>query len=111
MQVLFLVLNKVDCLENLLINLAQAGVKGGTIIDSTGMARALGDSEDNNIWGSLRMLLDPQREESKTLFFILENEQVATVRKIINEVTGGLDKPDSGIMFGFDLLFVEGLKK
>lgn len=111
MQILFLVLNKVECLEDLLVKLAEGGVRGGTIIESTGMARALGDAEDSNFLGSLRMLLDPQREESKTLFFVLRDEQVATVREIINDVTGGLDKPDTGIMFGTNLTFVEGLGK
>lgn len=109
MQIVFLVLNKVECLEELLLQLAEAGVRGGTIIDSTGMARVLGDAEDFNILGSLRQLLDPSREESKTLFFVLREEQVRIVRNIIDEVIGGLDQPDTGIMFGMPLSFVEGI--
>lgn len=111
MHVMFLVLNKVDCLEELLVSLADSGVKGGTIIESTGMARALGDSDDANILGSLRMLFDPEREESKTLFFVLEDEMLPVARDIINKVTGGLDKPDSGIIFTIPIDNVEGLRK
>lgn len=109
MQVLFLVLNKVECLEELLMRLSDAGVRGGTIIDSTGMARALGDHEDWHILGTLRQMLDPAREESKTLFFVLKEEQVTEVRAIINDVVGGLSKPDTGILFGLPLSFVEGI--
>ena len=109
MQALFLVLNKVECLDDLLVKLAEAGVGGGTIIDSTGMARVIGDHEDLNLLGTLRMLLDPQRRESKTLFFVLHEEQAALVRRIINEAVGGLNHPDTGILFGVPIAFVEGL--
>lgn len=109
MQVLFLVLNKIECLDDLLMRLSEAGVRGGTIIETTGMARALGDHEDWNILGTLRQMLDPARQESKTLFFVLRDEELALVRRVINEVVGGLDQPDTGIMFGFPLSFVEGI--
>lgn len=109
MQVLFLVLNKVECLEELLVSLAESGIHGGTVIESTGMARVLGDAEDMNVLGTLRALLDPQRKESKTLFFVLPEEQVDVVRRIVNEVTGGLNKPDTGILFGTPVTFIEGI--
>ncbi len=109
MQAVVLVLNKVEFLENLLLTLSENGVKGGTIIESTGMVRALGDHEDFNILGSLRTLLDPKREESKTIFFVVKDEQVAMVRKIIDDVVGGLHNPDTGIVFGISLNFVDGI--
>lgn len=109
MKAIVLVLNKVECLEKLLVRLAEQGVKGGTIIDSTGMARALGDSEDLNILGSLRMFLDPSREESKTMFFVVEDCQVATVKKAVYEIVGDLNMPQTGILFGVDLNFVDGV--
>ena len=37
MQVIFVVLNKIECLDELLARLKKAGVVGGTIIESTGM--------------------------------------------------------------------------
>lgn len=109
MQIVFLVLNKVECLEELLVELTEAGIHGGTVIESTGMARILGDAEDLHIFGSLRKLLDPSRVESKTLFFVLREEQTPTLRRIVNQVTGGLDQPDTGILFGMPLSFVEGI--
>ena len=111
MKAVVLVLNKIDLLEELLATLSQKGVRGGTIVDSTGMARALGDSEDFNILGSLRMFLDPLREESKTVFFIVKDEQVDLVRKTIDSVVGGLNNPDTGIVFGVNLDFLDGVSK
>lgn len=109
MKAVFLVLNKVDCLEKLLGELLAGGIKGGTVIESTGMAQVLGDSEEFNILGSLRQLLDPHRVESKTLFFVLPDEQVQIVREIVDRVTGGIGNPNTGILFGFDISFADGL--
>ena len=84
MQALFLVLHKVEKLDDLLAALQKSGINGGTIIE------------------------DP-RETSKTLFFILKNEDVEKARTVIDKTLGGIDKPNTGIMFGIDLTFVAGL--
>ena len=66
-------------------------------------------SSDNFIIESLRIILEDPRETSKTLFFILKNDEVAKVRKIIDETLKGINNPNTGIMFGIDLTFVAGL--
>ena len=42
---------------------------------------------------------------------VLPDEKVEEAKKIVNQVTGGLEQPDSGIMFAMPLTFVEGLVK
>ena len=81
MHVIFLVLNKIECLDDVLAKLKKAGVTGGTIIDSTGMVKKLEDSAESYILGSLRLFLEDPRPESKTLFFIINDNQVELVRK------------------------------
>lgn len=108
MQALFLVLHKVEKLDDILTVLQKNGVSGGTIIESKGMLNTL-KSNDNFIIESLRIFLEDPRETSKTLFFILKNEDVEKVKKLIDETLGGIDKPNTGIMFGIDLTFVAGL--
>ena len=54
MQVIVVVLNKLDCLDDLLANLKRAGVRGGTIIESTGMIKTIDDSDESYLLGSLR---------------------------------------------------------
>lgn len=110
MQALFLVLHKVECLDELLVALQNAGINGGTIIESKGMLNTLKKNE-NFIIDSLRIFLEDPREESKVLFFILNQEKVEIARKIIDQSLGGIDHPNTGIMFGFDLNFVDGLNK
>ena len=105
MQALFLVLHKVEKLDDLLAALQKSGINGGTIIESKGMLNTL-KSNDNFIIESLRIFLEDTRETSKTLFFI---EDVEKARTVIDKTLGGIDKPNTGIMFGIDLTFVAGL--
>ena len=56
MQALFLVLHKIEKLDDLLIALQNNGITGGTIIDSKGMINTLRNN-DNFIIESLRSFL------------------------------------------------------
>ena len=105
-----IVLNKTDCLEELLRRFAENGIKGATILDSTGMAHALSEEEDLRFMASLRLILDPERETSKTIFMVAEDEQIKLISKLVNEVTGGLGQPDTGIMFCTPIVYAEGMK-
>ena len=105
MQVIFVVLNKIECLEDLLARLKKAGVTGGTIIDS------LEESDDSYLLGSLRLFLENPRPDSKTIFFIVNNEQVELVRKTVSDALGGIDNHDTGIVFGIPISFADGLIK
>ncbi|MEG1776204.1 MAG: hypothetical protein RR367_06835 [Clostridia bacterium] len=110
MQVVTLVLNKTECLEELLQALLRSGIHGGTVLESTGMMRVIDQSGDDlPMFGAFRQLFDPERKSSKTLLMVLEDSQVDTVRKVIRQVTGGLDQPDTGILFSVPALFVEGM--
>lgn len=108
MQALFLVLQKIEKLDDLLIALKDNGITGGTIIESKGMINTLKDN-DNFFIESLRIFLEDPREASKTLFFILKKADVERARKVIDETLGGINNPNTGIMFGIDLSFVDGL--
>lgn len=111
MQVVTLVLNKTEYMEQLLEELYKENVHGATLLESTGMMRVLENTGDDlPMFAALRQLLDPQRKSSKTLVMVLKDEQVEPVRKVVNRVIGGLNHPDTGIMFAVPALFVEGLE-
>ncbi|HZJ77776.1 MAG TPA: hypothetical protein VFD52_03120 [Clostridia bacterium] len=109
MTLVTIVLNETDWLENLLFAFSENGIKGATILDSTGMARTLISDNELGFMSSLRNVLDPDRETSKTVFVLVKEDKVKTISKILNEVTGGLDKPDSGIMFCMPVSYTEGI--
>lgn len=110
-QILFLVLHKTEVLDPLMIALNKAGIKGATIINSSGMAHSLASSEDSYIISSLRAFLTPDREENKTIIMVLDEEQVKQAKQVITDVVGDLSKPYTGIVFVLPAISVEGLSQ
>lgn len=110
MQLLILILKKVELIDEIIKQLAESGVKGGTIIEGSGMAKALINMEDLPIFGMLRhLLVDEEKVVCKLMMFVLKDEQVMTTRGTIKMVIGDLNIPNTGIMFSIPLTFVEGL--
>lgn len=109
MQLLVIVLNRIEYLDKLLTRFGDEKIPGATILDSKGMAMELGEHDELRFLGSLRSMLDPAHHESKTIFMVIQEERIPLVSKIIREVTGGLDKPDTGIMFSVPVNYMEGL--
>jgi nitrogen regulatory protein PII len=111
MKLLVFVLNNVTLQERFLVQLKERGIKGATIINSTGMGRMLANNEDRDIIGSLKFLFDNPRAESRTFLMALEEEQIETVFQIIDEVVGDLSLPNSGIVFTLPIDRIKGYKK
>ena len=96
--------------ETLLERLLESGIHGCTVLDSMGMMRVIDKSGDDlPMFGALRQLFDPARESSKTLMMVLAEDEVHKAKLVVRQVVGGLDHPDTGIMFAVPALFVEGL--
>ncbi len=110
MNLLVVILKKADLVSEICKELAEEGVHGGTIIDGTGMASIIEKMDDLPIFGMLRSILADEDEHDtvKVMFFVMEDEEMKEARKIIRNVIG-LDEPNTGIMFGVPVSFVEGL--
>lgn len=109
MQLLVLILKKVETIEELIRKLAECGVTGGTILEGKGMANALVNMEDLPIFGMLRQILsDEEKEVCKVMMFVLKDEQVMTTRETIKKEIGNLKEPNTGIMFAIPITYVEG---
>lgn len=109
MQVFFLVINKVSLVDELLKEFASIGIHGATIIDSTGMGRALMNSEEEiPIFANLRMLLNEAKPYNKTIFAVLEDEQVPQAAEAVRKVVGDFSNPDMGIMFTVPIHYLGG---
>jgi nitrogen regulatory protein PII len=110
LQLLLIVLNKVEKLDDLLETLLEEGYSGATIINSTGMISKMAKHMENYpIFGSLRFLVDFDREENITIFMALKDEQVESVKKIVRNVIGDLSQPNTAVMFTLPILSVEGI--
>lgn len=111
MQLLVLILKRLELVDELIKELAEAGLHGGTMIDSTGMASVLENYEDFPMFGMLRKILDEgtEKEMSKMMLFVIKDEELEMATKVIKGVTGDLNGPNKGIMFSIPVSYVEGL--
>lgn len=111
MQVLVMVLNKVDELEDILEELNNIGIKGATVLESQGMANVISNNHPEKvpIFGSLAMLVNEKRPYNKTIFAVLRDNQVTDAINAIKSVVGDLSKPNVGIVFTIPVAYVEGI--
>ena len=111
MKLLVLILNKVELLDELLEALAEEHIGGATILQSRGMAQELcrNSMENSSFLGSLRLLLDPDREQNLTIMTVVRGEQVPVAVDVIERVVGDLDRPDTGVVFTLPVDFTRGI--
>jgi len=112
MKLVIYVMNDIQLLDRFLKRLKERGIRGATIINSTGMGRKLASMEDSiALFGGLKALFDSSRSESNVILMASEDDHVAVIYDTIHEVAGDLSKPNSGIVFTVPLDNVEGYKK
>lgn len=109
MKLVVIVLNKLDCLDKLLTAFGKNSIPGATILSSRGMAQTLEAHDELRFIGSLRMLMNANYKENRTILMAVPDEKVDTVVDLVNKATGGLDQPDSGILFTLPIDRVEGM--
>ena len=112
MKLVTIILNKTECLDEILEEFGNNNISGATIIDSRGMVQELSDHDHEDMYFlvSLRSLLSPFHKENKTIIMVAKDEDVKVISAIVNKATGGLDKPDTGILFTIPVDYVEGIK-
>lgn len=99
MKLVVIVLNKTECLEALLEEFAKRKLQGATILESRGMMQELSDEPENEFLFSLRHILNPQHRENRTIFLAASASRVPVIVEAVNQVTGGLNRGDTGILF------------
>ncbi len=107
MFMVFLVLDNPDQLEAVLQAWEGAGIRGATIVESTGIHRQL------KRMIPMRYLFQTGGSEEVghlTLFAIVETqEQVNACLQATESVTGDLDGPNTGVFAAWPLTTVKGL--
>jgi hypothetical protein len=92
-----------------------AGVGGITIIESTGLQRIRqkeGYRDDIPLMPSLRSLLHGHEEHHRTLFSVVQGEEMVDRLVAATEsIVGELSEPDTGILFALPLARVVGVPR
>ena len=113
MKLLVFILNKSEKLDGLVKEFAKHEFTGATVINSSGIARKILNSNDEtlgNIVGSLKKILNPGNVPNNTILMVVNEERVNQVVEVIESVVGSLENPDTGIVFTLPVDFVKGMK-
>lgn len=111
MEVFVLLLNHTEYLSPVLQAMQDAGFRGATIADCTGMLRELDASFDVDApeLGLLRHYHSQERSKCKLVYAVIDESRREELLAIVNRITGGLEQVDAGIAFGIPLTGVVGL--
>lgn len=108
-----LVLDDIDSCSQVFDAWEEAGTRGITIIESTGlgrMRRGLGMRNDLPLMPSLQSLLQSREERHRTLFSVVDSEEkVDELIAATQAVTGNLAEPNKGVLFVLPVLRAIGL--
>jgi len=114
-SMVWFVLHDAGLLPDVLSAWKDSGVQGITILPSTGLRRleesnALRD--DIPLIPSLEDLLGDEETLNRTLFSIVDNDEMVTkVVEATEAIVGDLDKPNTGILCVFPISKVYGLNR
>jgi hypothetical protein len=107
------VLNDPDRLDEVLEKWEGAGIRGATIVESTGLYRRRARQEGNKrvpLHFSFGSLQAHKLEDHYTLFVIVESAaQVERCIQATESLVGNLDEPNTGVLAAWPLEFVKGV--
>lgn len=108
MKLVVFVLNREELLERVLEAYVEAGIQGATILDSEGMGRFL--TYEVPLFADFKEFMKGNKPYNKTILSVVRDETVVPrLRSILDEVTGGLEQPGTGIFFTVPVDFAIGL--
>lgn len=108
MKLLVFVLNNEEHLDKVLEAYIEAGVTGATLLDSEGMGRFL--TYEVPLFAGFKEFMKGNKPYNKTIISVIRDNSVAReVRKLVDEIVGGLDNPGTGIMFTLPVEWASGL--
>ena len=93
--------------DTILAGFVELGVRGATTINSEGMGRVL--SHDIPIFAGLQTLISGSRPQNRMIFSVLPASLVDSAVELLQEISGDLEKPATGIVFTLPVDRVEGL--
>lgn len=110
MEFLILILKKIELIDDLILQLKEADIHHGTIVDAKSMTTALSRWSDVPMFGLFRSANNHEyNEDCKMLMFALQKEQVEKVKKVIEDVVGDMNRPKTAVMFTLPISFSEGI--
>lgn len=111
-HMIMLILDDINQCTTILEAWEAQGVGGITILESTGMGRVkkLSIRDDIPLMPSLSRLLQTREERHRTLFTVVETEEmVDRIIQTTEEIIGDMETPNNGVIFVLPVSRVKGL--
>lgn len=108
MELLVIVLNKIEYLKDILDGFVEIGIQGATVIDSAGMGHIIADHVP--FFSQFAEIEATDKNHSKTIFTVVnccEDKEKAV--EIVERSIGNLSEPDTAFIFSVPVNFVKGL--
>jgi len=111
MYLLVNVLEQTEHLVAILEGFAKIGIKGSTVMNSTGMGRVLMKAgADGPAMEAISRMIADGESSNKTIFTVVkEKEMLDKAINIVKMLCGDLCEPGKGIIFAVPLAYVDGL--
>ncbi len=98
MELLVIVLNKIELLNDLLSVMVEVGITDATVLDSGGMGHIL--AYEVPIFAGLRQLLGDSRNYNKTVFALIEKgDTFHQLLELLKEINIDFSQKGTGIAF------------
>jgi nitrogen regulatory protein P-II 1 len=106
-RLLVAVINDPEKVDEILSGFIELGITGATIVHSEGMGSVL--SHDIPIFAGLQTLISGSKPQNRMIFSVVPVERVDPVIALLQEISGNLDAPATGIVFTLPIDRVVGL--
>lgn len=105
MEALFIIINDLDYLDDVLEALIDLKVKGATILDSEGLAQAIIKAGLNDVYkiGPFARDLEDNHQHNKTIFSVMKKEKIILVVKKVKEILRQSSSHGVGFMFSIPI--------
>jgi hypothetical protein len=113
MFMIMFVLDDPARLDEVLSAMEEAGIKGSTIFETTGInRRRIQKQIGAPFMAGINRLVGSEEENHYTLFTIVPTEgQLRACVSAIESVVGDLDEPNTGVLAAWPLSFVKGVSE
>ena len=113
MYLLVNVLEQTQHLSDILEGFAKIGIKGSTVINSTGMGRVLMETKASSaLTQHITKVITDLESSNKTIITVVKDKDILDKAiGIVKSFCGDLCEPGKGILFAFPLEIVEGLSE
>ena len=107
MRLLVAVINDPEKIDEILSGFLELGITGATVLTSEGMGSLL--SHDIPIFAGLQTLIRGSRPQNRVILSVIQGDRVEAVVALLQDVSGDLEAPATGIVFTLPVDAVFGL--